>query len=605
LRRRPSGLFDACDSTSFFPSIWNGGILMQSNEPAIPAPEEDVDAPEPLGAGINFTDPNSPLAPYYMTTAGVFGVLLIALSVTFFGYLRLWHSDIWGHARFGEWMMEHQRLPDQEPFTPYSDKTQKPLHTQWLSQSIYGAIIQFSEWIGRGDATPERTLARTGEMLRGLHLLLILAQFIFAWLAYQRVSGSAAWANLSFLLTWFLMITYLSVQRPQAYGLLGMSILLFSLSRFELSRTSVIGLPVLFAFWANLHGSFVVGLAVFFLITGSRVVSSWRGARPESWRQLFSRTDLRRLLAAFILSVIAAGLCNPHGPRIYFEVATFSSRPNITLVDEWRPLELEGKAGYRYIGLAVVTLLLWVGSGFQGTFRLLACLPFALWPFAQQRGMVWWVTLFPWLVAFWAPLCWARLVSWKLPAMPSFRKTILAGSIVLLALIWQRPTQALLNGKKLRPADEIYSFGTPLKLGLELRSDAGNQGRWYPKFAEVLRQNYPDGRFRGGIFASEVQGDYLLRVAPEGCPVLLYSHIHFFSPEHCVGCLNTKFAGGDWRAFLADRQVNLIVVQPDYCDALAALLRNDPEWEVIEDEGDARGRQAGDCLFIALRKSPL
>ena len=75
--------------------------------------DSPVGAPpgERVGAGIDFTDPNSPLAPFYLRTGGVVACGLLALIFVVVSSIPLWHSDVWGHLKFGEWMATHRTLP--------------------------------------------------------------------------------------------------------------------------------------------------------------------------------------------------------------------------------------------------------------------------------------------------------------------------------------------------------------------------------------------------------------------------------------------------------------------------------------------------------------
>jgi hypothetical protein len=131
------------------------------------------------------------------------------------------------------------------------------------------------------------------------------------------------------------------------------------------------------------------------------------------------------------------------------------------------------------------------------------------------------------------------------------------------------------------------------------------RGRWLPAFADAIR-SYPDGRFTGSIYATETMGDYLLTVAPDGSPVLLYSHAHVFSPEYFRQAMAVKNAQGDWQAWLKDRRVNLIAIEADLYPRLAGGVRQDSDWIVVLDESKSAGsRGPGQRKFIALRKRPL
>src|SRR4051812_46891575 len=91
---------------------------------ATPAAETERDVDEyGLGAGIDFADPNSPLAPLYLRTSHVVAVGLLCCAFVLLSHLKVWHTDVWGHLRFGEYMVQNHRLPEHEMFSgDYADQ---------------------------------------------------------------------------------------------------------------------------------------------------------------------------------------------------------------------------------------------------------------------------------------------------------------------------------------------------------------------------------------------------------------------------------------------------------------------------------------------------
>ena len=54
-----------------------------------------------LGAGLDFADPNSRLAPLYLRTSGVVVAALLAVVFVLLSLAPVWHTDVWAHLRFG------------------------------------------------------------------------------------------------------------------------------------------------------------------------------------------------------------------------------------------------------------------------------------------------------------------------------------------------------------------------------------------------------------------------------------------------------------------------------------------------------------------------
>lgn len=76
-------------------------------------------------------------------------------------------------------------------------------------------------------------------------------------------------------------------------------------------------LPLIFLLWANLHGGFVIGLAIFAIYLA------------------FNRS--RGLVTLFILSILTP-LIYPWGIRVYEETLKHSTNTNLAFITEWQPL---------------------------------------------------------------------------------------------------------------------------------------------------------------------------------------------------------------------------------------------------------------------------
>src|SRR5215813_11808140 len=87
-------------------------------EPAGAASPEPDQAP--LGAGFDFTDPNSSLAPYYLRASHVIAAVMFLLAVLYLNTQTLAHPSLWGHLALGCWTTDQGRLPAGDPFTPFA-----------------------------------------------------------------------------------------------------------------------------------------------------------------------------------------------------------------------------------------------------------------------------------------------------------------------------------------------------------------------------------------------------------------------------------------------------------------------------------------------------
>ena len=84
----------------------------------------------------------------------------------------------------------------------------------------------------------------------------------------------------------------------------------------------------------------------------------------------------------------------------------------------------------------------------------------------------------------------------------------------------------------------------------------------------------------------------------------MFTHAHVFGPEHWEACRNVKAGNPGWREFLTGHRANLIVVEPDSHEELAAELHKDPEWIVVQDGPESPVSDKA-RVIVALRKKPL
>jgi hypothetical protein len=531
---------------------------------------------------------------FRLTTGQLLGVLLLAGVAAYHAFYPLWHTDVWAHAKYGEWYVSHRAAPDVEPLSPYSDRSVPFANVAWLSQVTYYLLYEFGANLAGGDA--ESRLHGGAETLRSFHLLLLVARFTLLWLALRRFGGSNHWATLGVFLYLMAVGFGSAVQRPQAFGLLFFTAVIYALSSPTISRRAMAALPILFLLWANLHGTFMAGLALLGFHTLGRLIEH-RGFDREVWRLV-----LTGLLCGL------ATLINPHGPFLYQKLLAFGSHPNLKTMTEWFPMEFTLKGGAHWPYLMSLVLLAFVrvlGGRKVGAAGWLVALPFAAWPWLQARMMFWWWTVVVWLLARLGPG-----LADRFPTMPTIPegeatrgKAWLAVAAIIAAVAVFPPIRSQAPGVP-HDLDHTVSPGTPWRLGLELTAEPKDESRWLPALREALREHYPQGRFQGSIFASETQGDFLVWQLPVETPPMMFTHAHVFPVEYWEDCRNVKAGNPGWREFLAKNHTNLVVVEFDSHAELVAQIRSDSDWLVVHDGPWTAGRN-GEVIVVALRKRPL
>src|SRR5260370_37021 len=109
--------------------------------PSVPPPAELPGTAHPeedglvIGAGFDFTDPNSPLARFYCRNSHVVAAAMLALVFVLLNYVHLWYTDIWGHLQFGRWIVANGALPAGDPSCAFAEEDPVALTYAWLSQA--------------------------------------------------------------------------------------------------------------------------------------------------------------------------------------------------------------------------------------------------------------------------------------------------------------------------------------------------------------------------------------------------------------------------------------------------------------------------------------
>jgi hypothetical protein len=268
--------------------------------------------------------------------------VLLLITVVFSGLRQPGHvlseADLWWHladARF-LWTTHHFIHADAYSFTVSGQRWVNP---EWLSELPY--------WFGYWSLG-----------FKGIYLatwLGIGANVLFLyWRSYFkcRHAGVALWtAALGFVL-----MTVNANARTILYAYLALSAEMAILELAERGRPRALWiLPPLFCVWINLHGSWIIGIALLALYILSGLIRLNIGIFQQ---EPFTRTQRKRLIVVLAAS-IAMLIVNPYGWRLVwnpFDMA-FNQTLNIANVQEWQPLNLGwfvGKAALAAIALLVI-----------------------------------------------------------------------------------------------------------------------------------------------------------------------------------------------------------------------------------------------------------
>jgi len=489
---------------------------------------------------------------YFPQTSRSLFAVCVVLCLVFLmtSFYRLHHTDLWSHLNFGRWIVTNGQLPDGDPFS-IRGLSQGSTGTAWLSQVLgYWTVETFGY-----------------DALSLGHALLVTLGCGLTILAIRQRTVTLPWATAGAVATYLLAMPIVGAIRPQMFAMVGVPLALLAISYLTTKRHHLIWLPITFAIWANLHGSFAIGLVI---IGAGCLHASWR-LRVEAggWRAAMKDTRFARVWLALVLSV--AGTCiNPHGYRLLLDVASFGGNAALANITEWQPLTIRSLSGLLfYSSLLITALLLRFSTRRIEVHEVLLTMLFAAATLTSMRMLIWWALIWPWIVAPHAAVVWRRLrpIHQNTEALDTPRdasmRSLVAMGFVFTTLLIAPPTHAIVTGQA-RGVSQVLSSQTPIFV------------------AEELNRRQIEGR----VFSTMAWADYLLWVNQGRIQPLVYSHVHLMRPDVWSHYAELDAGSARWLEIVDNYRLNYLVLSADRHEQLArrviANVRSDsPRTRVI------------------------
>jgi hypothetical protein len=364
--------------------------------------------------------------------AGAVYLLLMML-----GARLLADPDTYWHIALGRLILDQHTLPTSDPFSATMRGTPWVAY-EWLSQVVFTLAYRLGGW------TAVAVVAA------------VAAATAFAQLTRYLL---ARWQPVPAIIAVLAALTLVAphiVARPHVLALpLLVSWIAELIRTVDDDRTPPWRLLPVMTLWANLHGSFIFGLAMTGLIAAEaiyRTPAAQRSRASKNW------------LVFGALAVVAACI-NPYGPEmIVAALRTLALGPALAIINEWQPQDFSHFDAYELIVIGALGFALWRGVRLP-PFRIAMLLGVVHLSLAQSRH----ADLFGLL----APLFVARPLAEQFPAMAAdtratvaaWPKLPLAAGLILAALCGGA-VGALAN---VAPAANV----TPAAAVNALRSDRG------------------------------------------------------------------------------------------------------------------------------------
>lgn len=301
------------------------------------------------------------------------GVVVYALLVAA-GSKLLNDPDTYWQVTVGQWMIDNRAVPTVDLYS-WTMRGQPWISTQWLAQVLLAASVTFAGWTG-----PVILAAASAATAFAL-----LARFVG-----KRLSEIPTLAIVCVAL--MLTAPHL-VARPHVLAMPVMVTFVCGLvAAMDRGGTPSLWLLPLMTLWANLHGGFVLGLA---LIGAAALDVLWHA--PASARlSLFFRW------AGFGLAALAAACITPYGLESLLAARRILNLGQaLALIVEWRAADFGHPGALELIVLGAFGLALWRGVTLPPV-RILLVLGFVFMALSHIRNAEVLALLAPLVVA--APL---------------------------------------------------------------------------------------------------------------------------------------------------------------------------------------------------------
>jgi hypothetical protein len=254
--------------------------------------------------------------------------------------------DMWWHLRTGELILSTHHWATTDPY----------------SFTAVGAPWMSCEWLG--DVLFAVAYRLGG--LRGLEVLLVVLASAVMLALYGFATLRSGSCKAAFLVSAVLLVLAAASfnLRPQMLGYLFLILTLITLELFRRGKQRAVWLlPILFLFWVNTHGSWIVGLATVALYIGTGLVSfQIGGLEARRW----TNAERLRLEIVFVLSLAAIPI-TPYGARLAAYPFTVASTLPISVANilEWQVMPFNLGGGKLFLALVLGFFLAQVAIRFS------------------------------------------------------------------------------------------------------------------------------------------------------------------------------------------------------------------------------------------------
>jgi hypothetical protein len=314
-------------------------------------------------------------------------LLYYSILFAFPNYLLNDPDTLW-HIRVGQWILDHAQFPTVDVFS-YTATGKPWIYPEWLSEVFFAVAFKFGGW-------------HAVVVLAAVACSALIGILCFYLVRHLRFSVAIGWTALTAL-----AISPHFFARPHVFSYVILAIWMINLldaydaDDFDLS--SLFTLAPMMTLWANLHGSFTLGLVLFYVFVGYCL-----------WQNIVRRNYTRcwRLLILMLAVTLCASI-TPYGisPALLTK-EQLDLRFTSTHIEEFQSPDFQTYKFHLVLLVALLVAITGLGIRLRGP-RLITFGIITLMGLSYARGLVLFFFLAPIILARPASTC----VPWLAPQL--------------------------------------------------------------------------------------------------------------------------------------------------------------------------------------------
>jgi len=492
-------------------------------------------------AGKNLFKHSNDTFPHGLSLDILWLCVVLSGFLFFTSLVPLAPNDFWWHLRVGEYIYTYHMIPTTNLFSWTLPSGQPFYYAAWLAELFFYLLYL----LGR---LPLIIFART--------LLIAIAMWLIASEAHRRSGSWRISALVIALLS--LMITNNLLVRTQMFAWIPFVVTYIVLKRYTEGVVSwrwLLLCTLSMIFWANVHGSFILGLILpgaFFV--GEALQKLLNHEKSLTWLQI------GHLGGTGLLSGLAL-LINPRFTGIIsYTTQMLTNPPSQQLIEEWQSPTPHGLSNITFFVSILILILAFAYTKYRPTFSEIILVVGLLWlAWSGQRYVIWYGTVT-------MPIL-AKLIKDLPIKMPTFipQKNWLNFGLAILIFVpvlavqpWfveQIPLpntywQQVLRGSAVGP---LLDINTPIAAAYYLKSNPG-----------------------GHLFNEMGYGSYLIWALPHQ-QVFIDPRVELYPYDQWMDYIHIN-NGTNYDQLLAKYGVTRILLDKNLQPNLASALASDPSW---------------------------